>query len=149
MEKQKIDMSPLDGEQMVAARKLIEYAQRFADEVKQIMIHNKLWHKGFDLRVIVDPQAEVLQEDIEFQRWVADGEGHYKEKIERIHDNEEWRTLPFTTSREFIHIFDEQEDGSGTPEGSQTEKDVPADGLWIGADDDSGSVDGGDAVNNG
>lgn len=149
MEKQKIDMSPLDGEQMVAAKKLIEYAQRFADEVKAIMIHYKLWHKGFDLRVIVNPQFEMLSEDVQLQRWVSDGEGHYRERIERVHDDEKWRTLPFTTSREFIHLFDEQKDGSGTEAGSKAEKDVPADGLWVGADDDSGSVDSRDAVNNG
>lgn len=149
MEKQKIDMSPLDGEQMVAAKKLIEYAQRFADEVKQIMVHYKLWHKGFDLKVIVDPQREVLSEDVQFQRWVEDGEGMFRERIERVHDSEKWRTLPYTTSREFIHLFDEQKDGSGTEAGSKAEKDVPADGMWIGADDDSGAVDGRDAVNNG
>lgn len=149
MEKQKIDMSPLDGEQMEAAKKLIEYAQRFADEVKAIMIHNKLWHKGFDLRVIVNPQFEMLSEDVQLQRWVEDGEGMFRERIERVHDSEKWRTLPFTTSREFIHLFDEQKDGSGTEAGSKAEKDVPADGMWIGADDDSGSVDSRDAVNNG
>ena len=149
MEKMTMDMSPLDGEQMVAAKKLIEYAQRFADEVKQIMIHNKLWHKGFDLKVMVNPQHEILSEDIQFQRWVADGEGHYRERIERIHDSEKWCTLPFTTSREFIHLFDAEKDGNGTEAGSKAEKDVPADGLWVGADDDSGSVDCGDAVNNG
>lgn len=149
MEKQPMDMSRLTGEQMEAAKKLIEYAQRFADEVKAIMIHYKLWHKGFDLKLIVNPQAEVLQEDIQFQRWVADGEGFYRERIERVHDREEWRTLPVTTSRELIHLFDEQKDGSGTEAGSKAEKDVPADGMWIGADDDSGSVDSRDAVNNG
>ncbi len=148
MDKQ-IDMSRLTGEQMEAARKLIEYAQRFADEVKAIMIHYKLWHKGFDLRVIVNPQFEMLSEDIQLQRWVSDGEGHYRERIERVHDDEKWRTLPFTTSREFIHLFDEQKGGSGTEAGSKAEKDVPADGMWIGADDDSGSVDSRDAVNNG
>ena len=149
MEKQKIDMSRLTGEQMEAAKKLIEYAQRFADEVKQIMVHYKLWHKGFDLKVMVDSQREVLSEDVQFQRWVEDGEGMFRERIERVHDSEKWRTLPFTTSREFIHLFDEQKDGSGTEAGSKAEKDVPADGMWIGADDDSGSVDSRDAVNNG
>lgn len=148
MDKQ-IDMSRLTGEQMEAAKKLIEYAQRFADEVKAIMIHNKLWHKGFDLKVIVDSQREVLSEDVQLQRWVEDGEGMFRERIERVHDSEKWRTLPFTTSREFIHLFDEQKDGSGTEAGSKAEKDVPADGMWIGADDDSGSVDSRDAVNNG
>ena len=149
MEKMTMDMSPLDGEQMVAAKKLIEYAQRFADDLKQFMVHNKLWHKGFDLKILVNPQYEVLNEDIQFQRWVADGEGFYKERIERVHDEEKWRTVPNTTSREFIHLFDEQKDGSGTEARSKAEKDVPADGLWVGADDDSGSVDCGDAVNNG
>lgn len=149
MEKQTMDMSRLDGEQMEAAKKLIEYAQRFADEVKAIMIHYKLWHKGFDLRVIVNPQFEMLSEDVQLQRWVSDGEGHYRERIERVHDDEKWRTLPYTTSREFIHLFDAEKDGNRTPEGSKAEKDVPADGLWIGADDDSGSVDSRDAVNNG
>ena len=148
MDKQ-IDMSRLTGEQMVAAKKLIEYAQRFADEVKQIMVHYKLWHKGFDLKVIVDSQREVLSEDVQFQRWVEDGEGMFRERIERVHDDEKWRTLPYTTSREFIHLFDEQKGGSGTEAGSMEKAHVPADGLWIGADDDSGSVDCGDAVNNG
>ena len=143
MEKQKIDMSPLDGEQMVAAKKLIEYAQRFADEVKAIMIHYKLWHKGFDLKVIVDPQREILSEDVQFQRWVEDGEGMFRERIERVHDSEKWRTLPFTTSREFIHLFDDKEDGTGSPEGKADEKPLPPNGLWVGADSNSDPVDGG------
>ena len=149
MENKKFDMSPLDGEQMVAARKLIEYAQRFSDEVKAIMIHYKLWHKGFELKVLVDPQAENLQEDIQFQRWVADGEGFYKERIERVHDEEKWRTLPITTSREFIHLFDEQKDGSGTEAGDPAEENVPSDGRCADFNYHSDSVDGGDAVNNG
>ena len=144
------DMKPLDAEQMKAARELLLMSQKFADDIKQIMIHSHLWHKGFTLKLHVCPTMEVLTQDIQMYRTVEDGDGLYEEEIERvkgINEGEKWETNPVCTSREFIHLFDELPDAAGTEAGKEVEKPLPPDGLCIGFDSDSDPVDGRNEIN--
>lgn len=127
MEK-KYDNRPLDAEQMKAARKVMEMSQKFADDMKQFMIHSHLWHKGFTLKFHVCPTMEIYTEDIQLYRTVHDGEGVYEEEIERVkgsvEEYENWETNPICTSREFIHLFDTVQDETGTEAGNECEETV-------------------------
>ena len=145
------DMKPLDAEQMKAARELLLMSQKFADDVKQIMIHSHLWHKGFTLKLHISPTMELFTEDIQLYRKVEDGQGLYDEEIERMKGSGEydngWETYATCTSREFIHLFDELPDAAGTEAGKEVEKPLPPDGLCIGSDSDSDPVDGRNEIN--
>ena len=147
------DMKPLDAEQMKAARELLTMAQKFSDDVKQIMIHSHLWHKGFTLKLHVCPTMDIYTEDIQMYRTVEDGDGLYEEEIERVKGKGEeygnWETNPVCTSREFIHLFDGLPDevGAGT-EGKDTDN-VPSCDSTVSSGISSGSVDGGNEIDSG
>lgn len=142
-----MDMTPLDAEQMEVMKKMIGFCQIFAGQVKDIMVHHHLWHKGFQVSINIDPRMDTLTEVVEVKRKVMDGKGIYDEGIERFRGTDkmfnEWHTLGCETSREFIHLFDDKEDGAGSPEGKADEKPLPPNGLWVGADPNSDPVDGG------
>ena len=143
----KMDMTPLNAEQMAVMKKLIEFGQNWADQVKTIMIHHGLWNKNFEVKMTVKPAFEMFCETIEVSRNVTDGDAFYDEKIYRYKPNNKvqnvWDTMSYLTSREFIHLFDAEEDGIGKKEGTASEKPLPADGLWIGGPGDTDTVDGG------
>lgn len=143
--KENYDMKPLNAEQMKAARDLLLMSQKFTDDVKQIMIHSHLWHKGFTLKLHVCPTMELFTHDIQFYRKVEDGEGLYDEEIERMKGSGEydngWETYATCTSREFIHLFDEVQDEAGVEAGEKVKKPLQPDDLLICSDSDSGSVD--------
>ena len=142
----KMDMTPLNAEQMVVMKKLIEFGQNWAEQVKTIMVHHNLWHKGFRIQMEVDPRFSTLQMEVKVHRKVIEGDGIYDEQIERYRGpdlGDVWKTLPPCTSREFIHLFDGEENRSGEEEGTASEKPLPADGLWIGDPGDTDTVDGG------
>lgn len=125
------DMKPLNAEQMKAVKDLLLMSQKFADNVKEIMIHSKLWHKGFALKLHVIPTMEIFTEDIQMYRKVEDGDGLYDEEIERLRgsgeDDNGWETYPTCTSREFIHLFDAEEDAAGEDAGENCETALPSD----------------------
>lgn len=143
----KMDMTPLSKEQMEVMKKMIGFCQVFAGQIKDIMVHHHLWHKGFTVNLQIDPRLETITESVAVKRKVVDGEGIYEEGIERFRGTHkifnEWRTLGCETSREFIHLFDGEKDGEGSPERKADEKPLPPNGLWIGADPNSDPVDGG------
>ena len=151
MEK-KYDNRPLDAEQMKAARQLMEMSQKFADDMKQFMIHSHLWHKGFTLKLHVCPTMEIYTEDVQLYRTVHDGEGVYEEEIERVkgsvEEYENWETNPICTSREFIHLFDglPNEVGAGA-EGKDTDN-VPSGGSTVSSGINFDFLDSGNEVNN-
>lgn len=142
-----MDNTMLTTEQMEVAKKLIEFTQNFSDQVVHIMKNHGLWQKGFELKLRIDPLAECLTEEIQFHRWVEDGEGQFKECVDRVKSQNEmfgkgWYNLPTHTSREFIHLFDEPTDGTGKEKGKTDEKPLPPDGMWVGSDRNSDPVDG-------
>lgn len=132
----KMDMTPLDEEQMKVMKKLIEMNQNWLDQVKKIMINHGLWKKGFTIQLSINPGMKAFAEEISIYRTVIDGDALYDETISMYKGSTEifknWQTLPQATSREYIHLFDTEEDGNGKKKGTASEKPLPADGLWIG-----------------
>ena len=128
-----IDMKPLNAEQMKAAREILLMSQKFADDIKQIMIHSHLWHKGFTLKLHVNPTMDIYTQDVQMYRTVEDGDGLYEEEIERLkgigEGNETWETNPVCTSREFIHLFDAVQDEAGTNAGEERNSYLPPDPI--------------------
>lgn len=143
----KMDMTPLNAEQMAVMKKLIEFGQTWADQVKTIMVHHGLWNKNFTVKTMVTPGFNVLCQTVEVSRKVEDGNAVYDEQICRYKSSENvqnaWDTLSYLTSREFIHLFDGEENGSGEKTVTPPEKPLPADGLWIGDPRNDNPVDGG------
>ena len=141
----KVDETPLTEKQMEAAKGLIEFGQAWADQITKIMKNSGLWEKGFTLTCTVDPEADVLTQEVQFYRKVVDGEGFYDEQIVRhkgaVPMFKDWKTLAPSTSREFIHLFDEPQNATGAAEGQNKEHPLPADGLWIGDDPTADPVD--------
>ena len=149
--KEIIDMKPLDAEQMKTVHQLMTMSQKFCDDMKQLMIHSHLWHKGFTLKLQVSPSMDLFTEDIQFYRRVEDGDGLYDEEIERMKGSGEydngWETYPVCTSREFIHLFDEKKDATGTEAGEEVKDTVPVDNLCAAVDGCSSALDGRNEVN--
>ena len=147
----KMDMTPLTEEQMKVMKKLIGFSQIFAGQIKDIMVHHGLWHKCFKVEIAVDPTMAIFSKEVTVRRKVIDGNGIYDECIDRYCGKEkpfdEWRTCEPATSREFIHLFDAEADGTGAEKGNTSEHPLPADGLWVGTDYDSDPVDSRNAVN--
>ena len=143
----KMDMTPLTDGQKEIMKEIIQVNQIWLDHVKQMMINHGLWDKGFVFRLSISPEATALTEEIKVYRTVVDGEAIYEESINRHKGTDElfkdWKTLSPCTSREFIHLFDDEKSGAGSQDGKADEKPLPPNGLWIGTDPYSGVVDGG------
>ena len=151
MERFKKDMTPLTSKQMETMKKMIGFCQIFAGQIKDIMVHSHVWHKGFKVQIEIDPSLDYFTEWITVTRKVIDGDAIYTEQIDRMcgkaFDFKEWKTNEFTTTREFIHLFDDEKDGTGKEERKTDEKPLPPNGLWIGSDFNSDYVDCRNAVN--
>lgn len=139
------DMTPLDKGQMNAVKYIVTISQQFADRVERIMKQYGMWEKGFRLHVGLCPDLPYYTGAVSVSRTVKDGVGEFEESVQTsrgysVNDNI-WQLTEFSTTREFIHLFDEKKDGDGTEEIPFAEKPLPSDNLWIGSADNDPDVD--------
>ena len=150
MEKFKMDMSPLNEEQMKTMKSLVEYSIEVADRLKQFLTENNLWQKGFRFLIHVNSDLDCYTEAVEFRRTVEDGIGKFNESFEvsrgKGENDNGWNIALNSTSREFIHLLDGEADDSGAEEGTETEKPLPSDGLWVSTDGDPCTMDNWESV---
>ena len=132
----------MNKEQFEVAQAIMELSKAFADQMRKSMIRSGLIEDGYTLRVHVFPQY-TLPDGTPLRNTVEITNGTYDESFNAFeYLKEGWETMhepeidAGTADAECKRDPESEEDGAGT----ETEKPLAPDGLWISSADDTDYV---------
>lgn len=133
----------MNKEQFEVARAIVELSKAFADQMRKSMVRSGLFEDGYRLTLDIFPTYEVTS-----NRWlkntisISDGKVINSFCCYKYRD-EGWKTMYVpekidtgTADAECKRDPESEEDGAGT----ETEKPLAPDGLWISSADDTNYV---------